>query len=56
MLASSTPVTISKWISPTQVIVKKNDLVVIQNENGEMVPTRIAQVGAYASTIENLPR
>ena len=31
----------SKWVSPTQVVPKKTGITVVENEQGELVPTRI---------------
>ncbi|CAH9100957.1 unnamed protein product [Cuscuta epithymum] len=35
------PISDSKWVSPTQVVPKKTGVTVIENKEGEMVPTRI---------------
>ncbi|CAL2239192.1 unnamed protein product [Prunus armeniaca] len=35
------PIFDSKWVSPTQVVPKKLGVTVVENDNGEMVPTRI---------------
>ena len=32
----------SKWVSPTQVVPKKLDITVVENEEGELLPTRIS--------------
>ena len=34
------PISDSKWVSPTQVVPKKSGITVVENENGELVPTR----------------
>ena len=31
----------SKWVSPTQVVPKKIGITVVENEQGELVPTRV---------------
>ncbi|KAJ8751474.1 hypothetical protein K2173_016691 [Erythroxylum novogranatense] len=31
----------SKWVSPTQVVPKKTGITVVENEKGELVPTRV---------------
>ena len=35
------PIADSKWVSPTQVVPKKSGITVIQNENEELIPTRV---------------
>ncbi|KAI5320982.1 hypothetical protein L3X38_040690 [Prunus dulcis] len=35
------PISDSKWVSPTQVVPKKSGVIVVENDNGEMVPTRV---------------
>ncbi|CAL8135414.1 unnamed protein product [Prunus armeniaca] len=35
------PISDSKWVSPTQVVPKKSGVTVVENDNGEMVPTRV---------------
>ncbi|KAL9399457.1 hypothetical protein Peur_008418 [Populus x canadensis] len=35
------PIANSKWVSPTQVVLKKSGVTVVKNENNELVPTRI---------------
>ena len=35
------PIADSKWVSPTQVVPKKFGITVIQNENEELIPTRV---------------
>ena len=35
------PVVDSKWVSPTQVVLKKSGITVIKNENNELIPTRV---------------
>ena len=35
------PVADSKWVSPTQVVPKKSGVTVVQNEKGELVPTKV---------------
>ncbi|XP_057948183.1 uncharacterized protein LOC131143831, partial [Malania oleifera] len=34
------PISDSKWVSPTQVVPKKSGLTVIENANGELIPSR----------------
>ncbi|KAI5347513.1 hypothetical protein L3X38_015392 [Prunus dulcis] len=34
------PISDSKWVSPTQVVPKKSEVRVVENDNGEMVPTK----------------
>ena len=34
------PISDSKWVSPTQVVPKKSGITVVENEKGEMIPTR----------------
>ena len=31
----------SKWVSPTQVVLKKSRITVVKNEKGKLIPTRI---------------
>ena len=33
------PISDSEWVSPTQVVLKKSGITVVENEKGEMVPT-----------------
>lgn len=33
------PITDNKWVSPTQVVLKKSKITVIWNDDGELVPT-----------------
>ena len=35
------PISDSKWVSPTQVVPKKSGITVVENEEGELLPTRI---------------
>ncbi|XP_021722788.1 uncharacterized protein LOC110690271 [Chenopodium quinoa] len=35
------PISDSKWVSPTQVVPKKSGVTVVENQQGEMVPTRV---------------
>ena len=35
------PISDSKWVSPTQVVLKKSGMTVVKNENNEMIPTRL---------------
>ena len=35
------PIADSKWVSPTQVVPKKSGVTVVQNEVGELVPTKV---------------
>ena len=34
------PISDSQWVNPTQVVPKKSGLTVMQNDLGELVPTR----------------
>ena len=34
------PISDSSWVSPVQVVPKKGGIIVVQNESGELVPTR----------------
>ena len=34
------PISNSTWVSPVQVVPKKGEITVVQNESGELVPTR----------------
>ena len=34
------PISDSKWVSPTQVVPKKYGITVVENEKGEIIPTR----------------
>ena len=36
------PISNSKWVSPTQVVPKKSGITVIENEKGELIPTRVS--------------
>jgi len=36
------PISDSKWVSPTQVVPKKSGITVIENEKGELIPTRVS--------------
>lgn len=36
------PISSSKWVSPTQVVPKQSEIVVVKNDNNELVPTRLA--------------
>ena len=36
------PISDSKWVSPTQVVPKKSGITVVENEEGELLPTRIS--------------
>ena len=47
------PIADSKWVSPTQVVPKKSRITVIKNENNELIPTHVTQVGACVLIIEN---
>ncbi|CAN6453751.1 unnamed protein product [Victoria cruziana] len=38
------PISYSQWVSPIQMVPKKAGLIVVQNEHGEDVPTRV-QIG-----------
>ena len=31
----------SKWVSPTQIMLKKSGVMIVQNEKNELVPTKI---------------
>ncbi|KAJ9535161.1 hypothetical protein OSB04_un001760 [Centaurea solstitialis] len=35
------PISDSKWVSPVQVVPKKTDITVVENAEGELVPTRV---------------
>ena len=35
------PIAYSKWVSPTQVVPKKSGVTVVENENNELIPTRV---------------
>ncbi|XP_058203012.1 uncharacterized protein LOC131317482 [Rhododendron vialii] len=35
------PIADSKWVSPTRVVPKKSGITVVENERGELVPTRV---------------
>ena len=35
------PIADSKWVSPTQVVPKKSEVIVVANENNELIPTRV---------------
>ena len=35
------PIANSKWVSPTQVVLKKSGVTVVANEHNELIPTRI---------------
>ncbi|CAA0838473.1 Uncharacterized mitochondrial protein AtMg00860, partial [Striga hermonthica] len=35
------PISDSRWVSPTQVVPKKSGVTVVENHNGELVPTRV---------------
>uniref|UniRef100_A0A2N9H0L4 Reverse transcriptase/retrotransposon-derived protein RNase H-like domain-containing protein n=1 Tax=Fagus sylvatica TaxID=28930 RepID=A0A2N9H0L4_FAGSY len=35
------PISDSKWVSPTQVVPKKSGVTVVENENNELIPTRV---------------
>ena len=35
------PITDSKWVSPTQLVLKKSEVTVVGNENNELIPTRV---------------
>ena len=35
------PIADSKWVSPTQVVPKKSGVIVVENENNELIPTRV---------------
>ena len=35
------PISDSKWISPTQLVPKKYGIIIVRNEKGELIPTRI---------------
>ena len=36
------PISDSEWVSPTQVVPKKGGITLVENQRGEMVPTRVA--------------
>ena len=35
------PIADSKWVNPTQVVLKKSGVIVVANENNELIPTRV---------------
>ena len=35
------PIADSKWVSPTQVVPKKSEVTVVENEHNELIPTRV---------------
>ena len=35
------PIVDSKWVNPTQVVPKKFGVTVVENENNELIPTRV---------------
>ena len=35
------PIADSKWVSPTKVVPKKSGVTVVENENNELIPTRV---------------
>ena len=35
------PIADSKWVSPTQVVPKKFEVTVLENEHNELIPTRV---------------
>ncbi|GAB2266098.1 hypothetical protein Dimus_037865 [Dionaea muscipula] len=35
------PISDSKWVSPVQVVPKKGGITVVENENNELIPTRL---------------
>ena len=35
------PISDSKWVSPTQVVPKTSGVIVVKNEHGELVPTKL---------------
>ena len=35
------PISDSKWVSPTHVVPKKSGIIVVDNENNELIPTRV---------------
>ena len=35
------PISDSKWVSPTQVVPKKGGIIVVENHQGELIPTRV---------------
>ena len=35
------PIADRKWVSPTQVVPKKSEVIVVANEHNELIPTRI---------------
>ena len=36
------PISDSQWVSPTQIVPKKSGLIMVSNDQGEMVPTRLS--------------
>ena len=43
----------SKWVSPTQVVPKKSGIIVVKNEKGEPIPTRIPSSWRMCIDLEN---
>ncbi len=35
------PISDSKWVSPVQVVLKKSGVTLVENQDNELVPTRI---------------
>ena len=35
------PIADRKWVSPTKVVPKKSGVTVVENENNELIPTRV---------------
>ena len=35
------PISDSRWVSPTQVVPKKSGIMVVENNEGELMPTRV---------------
>ena len=47
------PISDSQWVSPTQVIPKKSGLTFVQNDLGELVPTRTPRGSEFVFIIKN---
>lgn len=41
------PISDSPWVSPLQVVLKKSGVTVVENDKGEMVPTRSKVGGEF---------
>nr|KAJ0215388.1 hypothetical protein LSAT_V11C300153700 [Lactuca sativa] len=47
------PISDSKWVRLVQFVPKKAGVTVVENKEGELVPTRFGTDGAFVSIIEN---